>query len=132
MDPPHGRIGAFQFFQHPLRRLRVDLLAFHEDALEGFEIERGLNVEPSAPGRGPYRGLLAPGKPAVGGAALILGMDGVGKDHHFVGSQPLHQGVVLGDERLLQGHVGLRGDMHGFPVLEPPSRRISLAAPEGL
>ncbi len=45
----HRRIVALRFFQHGAGGLRADLLAFDKGKLEGFKVERALNVEPFAP-----------------------------------------------------------------------------------
>ena len=63
----------------------------------------------------------------MGGAALVLWMNSIGKDNHFVCSQFPHQGLILGDKRSLFGLISLRGQL----LYSNPRRRISLAAPEG-
>ena len=55
----------------------IDLFVFDEGELEGFEINRALNVEPLAVRFGSDRRLLTFREPAMSGTALILGMHGV-------------------------------------------------------
>ena len=55
----------------------------------------------------------------MGGAALVLWMNSIGKDNHFVCSQFPHQGLILGDKRSLFGLISLRGQQLRLFILEP-------------
>ena len=43
----------------------------------------------------------------MGGVALVLWMNSIGKDNHLVCSQFPHQGLILGDKRSLLSFIGL-------------------------
>ena len=67
----------------------------------------------------PQGRLLPLWEPAMGGAALVLWMNSIGKDNHFVCSQFPHQGLILGDKRSLFGLISLRGQQLRLFILEP-------------